>query len=73
MKYITDKAWTRINIMPKLKFKLDRKSLGTIYVAFIRPLLEYADVIGDNCTNYEKLNSRISKMKLQESQLELPN
>ena len=27
VKYITDKAWTRINIMRKLKVKLDRNSL----------------------------------------------
>ena len=38
----------------KLKFKLDRKSLETIYIAFIRPLLEYVDVIWDNCSQYEK-------------------
>ena len=40
--------------MRKLKFKLDRKSLEIIYTVFIRPLLEYADVIWDNCTLYEK-------------------
>ena len=40
--------------MRKLKYKLDRKSLETIYIAFIRPLLEYGDVIWDNCTQYEK-------------------
>ncbi|MCW4344426.1 MAG: reverse transcriptase domain-containing protein [Candidatus Thiodiazotropha endolucinida] len=54
IKYITDKAWNRINIMRKLKFKLDRKSLEIIYIAFIRPLLEYGDIIWDNCTQYEK-------------------
>ena len=37
MKNITDKAWTRINVMRKLKFKLDRNSLETIYLTFIRP------------------------------------
>ena len=47
------KAWKRINIMRKLKFKLDRKSLQTIYFSFIRPLLEYANVVWDNCTQYE--------------------
>ena len=52
--YISEKAWTRINIMRKLKFQLDRKSLETIYIVFIRPLLEYGDVIWDNCTQYEK-------------------
>ena len=52
--YVKEKAWLRINIMRKLKFKLDRKSLETIYITFIRPLLEYGDVIWDNCTQYEK-------------------
>ena len=39
--------------MRKLKFKLDRPSLQTIYFSFTRPLLEYADVLWDNCTQYE--------------------
>ena len=52
--YIKEKAWLRINIMKKLKIKLDRKSLETIYLTFIRPLPEYGDVIWDNCTQYEK-------------------
>ena len=52
--YIKQKAWFRIHIMRKLKFKLDRKSLETIYLTFIRPLFEYGDVIWDNCTQYEK-------------------
>ncbi|XP_053381934.1 uncharacterized protein LOC128549348 [Mercenaria mercenaria] len=52
--YITEKAWKRIHIMGKLKFQLDRKSLEIIYLSFIRQLLEYADVIFSNCTQYEK-------------------
>ena len=40
--------------MRKLKFKLDRKALETIYLVFIRPILEYSDVISDNCTQYVK-------------------
>ena len=51
--YIKSKAWSRINVMRKFKFKLDRKSLQTMYFSFIRPLLEYADVIWDNCNQYE--------------------
>ena len=39
--------------MRKLKFKLDRKSLQTIYFSFIRPLIEYADFVWNNCTQYE--------------------
>ena len=52
--YIKQKAWTRINIIRKLKFDLDRKSLEIIYTSFIRPILEYADVIWDNCSHQEK-------------------
>ena len=40
--------------MRKLKFKLDRKSLEMIYIAFIRPLLKHDDVIWDNGAQYEK-------------------
>ena len=52
--YIKNKAWNRIRIMRKLKFKIDRKSIEIIYKSFIRPILEYADVLWDNCTQYEK-------------------
>ncbi|MCG8096816.1 MAG: hypothetical protein JAZ17_24870 [Candidatus Thiodiazotropha endolucinida] len=54
IQYIKDKAWTRVNIMRNLKYKLDRKSLEIIYIAFIRPILEYGDTIWDNCAQYEK-------------------
>ena len=50
---IKTKACHRINVMRKLKFQLSRKSLWIIYFLFIRPLLEYADVVWDNCTQYE--------------------
>jgi hypothetical protein len=52
--YIKSKAWQRINILRTLKFKLDRHSLETIYISFIRPLLEYGDIIFDNCSHTEK-------------------
>ena len=51
---IKEKAWKRVNIMRKLKYTLDRESLETIYVSFIRPLLEYGDVLWENCTLYDK-------------------
>ena len=53
LEYIKSKAWTRINVMRKLKFKLDRRSLQIIYFTFIRSILEYADVVWNNCTQYE--------------------
>ena len=52
--YIKEKACTRINIMRRLKYELERKSLEIIYTTFIRPILENADVIWDKCCDYEK-------------------
>lgn len=40
--------------MRRLKFTLDRRALEVIYISFIQPLLEYSDVIWDNCALYEK-------------------
>ena len=53
--------------MRKLKFILDRKSLETIYIAFIRPLLEYADVIWDNCTQNEK--DELEKIQIEAARI----
>ena len=39
--------------MRKLKFLLDGESLQIIYTSFIRPILEYSDVVWDNITQYE--------------------
>ena len=51
---ISSKAWKRINILRKLKYQLDRSTLQTIYFSFIRPILEYADIVWDSFTQYEK-------------------
>ena len=53
--------------MRKLKFKLDRKSLEIIYTAFIRPLLEYGDIIWDNCSQYEK--QELDKMQNESARI----
>ena len=44
---MTNKAKKRLAVMNALKFKLDRRSLETMYMAFVRPILEYGDVIWD--------------------------
>jgi len=45
IKHVTEKAWKRIHVMRSIKFTLDRRSVETIYLSFIRPLLEYGDLI----------------------------
>ena len=62
--FILERAWCKINIMRKLKFKFDRKSHEIIYTAFIISILEYGDYILDNCAQYEK-NNEIEKDQLE--------
>ena len=47
IEYVMSKAWSRINVRRKFKYTLDRKSLETIYIAFIRLVPEYSDVVWD--------------------------
>lgn len=47
---ISDKAWKRIGSLRRNKFVLDRRSLNKLYITYIRPLLEYGNIIWDNST-----------------------
>ena len=40
--------------MRKFKYQLDRLSIEIIYTSFIRPILEYGDILFDNCTQHKK-------------------
>ena len=40
--------------MRRLKICLDRKSLQVIYFTFIRPIIEYGDVVWENIPQYLK-------------------
>lgn len=53
--------------MRKLKFLLDRKSLETIYISFIRPVIEYADIIWDNCMQNDK--QELEKIQLEAARI----
>lgn len=39
-----------LDVLQKLKWRLDRKFLECIYFSFIHPKLEYAGLISDKCT-----------------------
>ena len=39
--------------MRMLKYDLDRKSLLRFYISFIRPMLEYGNILWDNCTKQQ--------------------
>ena len=50
VKNISEKASTRLNLLRALKFRVSRTSLEKMYMAFVRPLLEYSDAVWDNCS-----------------------
>ena len=50
---IYEKANRRLNILKSLKFKINRSTLICLYKSLIRPLMEYGDVIWDNCSEGE--------------------
>ena len=52
--YIIDKATPRLNLMRKLKFKLSRELLQIIYFSYVRPILEYVDIVWDNIPIYAR-------------------
>ena len=53
--------------MRKLKFILDRQSLEFIYTSFIKPVLQYKDVVWDNCTQY-KINA-LEKIQIEAARI----
>ena len=52
---ILAKATKQLNILKTLQFRLDRKTLEIIYTSFIRPLMEYGNVVWDGCTQSDAL------------------
>jgi hypothetical protein len=56
---IVKKASKRVAILSRIRHKLPRSVLERIYISMIRPVLEYGNIIYDNCTLHqsEKLES----------------
>jgi hypothetical protein len=49
------KVSSRLTVFRRVKFKLKRSHLQTIYISFIRPLyMEYGDIVWDNIPDYLK-------------------
>ena len=53
--------------MRKLKFHLDRKSLDIIYTTFIRPILEFADVVWCNLKKYQE--DELEKIQIEAARI----
>jgi hypothetical protein len=60
---IAKKANRCLGILKPLKYKLDRASLEKMYTSFIRPQLEYADVIWDVPDNHRHVLDVLDKVQ----------
>jgi hypothetical protein len=56
------KTSKQVAVLRKPKFKVSRNVLETMYLTFIRPLLEYAGEVWDNCTLAD--SERLEKIQL---------
>lgn len=64
---ILSKAYAKLGLMRKVKYILDRNSLQKLYFSFIRPVLEYADIIWDNIPEY--LSLKIENIQLEAARI----
>lgn len=64
---IIESASKQLNILRKLKFKLSRLQLEKIYLTFIRPRLEYASEVWDNCGFIN--SDRLEKVQLEAARI----
>ena len=52
---LVEKSTKLINILRSYQYRLSRNTIETIYFSFIRPILEYGNVVWDGCTRTEEL------------------
>ena len=60
--YILDSVKKITDVFRYLKYKLDRKTLETIYKTYVRPKLEYGSIIFDDCSLFDK--NRLENIQL---------
>ena len=61
------KAGRRLDILSYLMYRLDRKSLEKMLISYVRPILEYGDIMFSNMTDeqsllIENVNKRAGKI-----------
>ena len=52
---IVTKAQNRLNVISRYRLILPHNVLINLYITMVRPVLEYCNMVYNNCTNYLKL------------------
>ena len=64
---VIESASKQLNVLRKLKCPLNRNYIEKNYLTFIRPVLEYASAVWDNCG---QINSdRLEKVQLEAARI----
>ena len=58
-----------IGMLRRFKYRWSRKALETCYLSFIRPVIEYCDIIYDNCSKGD--SNKMDSMQLEAARLVL--
>ena len=61
---VVSRATKRLGILKSLKYKLDRRTLEIIYKSYIRPIMEYADIVWDCPVNNLNSLDRLENIQL---------
>ena len=69
MSTVISKASKRIDMLRSLKLKLDRSSLEKMYFAYIRPIFEYASVLGDSAPRHDYYFTTIEKLQISAARI----
>ena len=56
-----------LGIMRRIKFTVSRKALNQIYISYLRPILEYASPVWDNCTQNDK--DKLERVQLEAARI----
>ena len=60
---IVAKAHQRVGTLKNIKFLINRKSLETLYNSYVRPLMEYGDIVWDGIPNI--FADRLEKIQIE--------
>ena len=63
IRYVETKVKFKLLILRKLKYLLDRKTLEQIYFSYIRPIMEYGNLLWTNYT--DELENDLEKLQLE--------
>ena len=64
---IIKSARKHLGALRKLKYKMNRQTLSKMYITYIRPILEYACEVWDNCNNYNI--NKLEKVQLDAARI----